>query len=134
MLPRSRDTFVQLVVRRRATRTGRPTVFLRAVPETARRPTRAQLLARITLGEVSRSVKGRRGLVYDPETGRLLPGSAVAVKLAMKGARYSTRRREAKWERVLREYFRRQGVEVPVEELRKALYAYFGHEEAGEQA
>jgi hypothetical protein len=123
--PRSRDTFIQLVVRRRFTRTGKPTVFLRAVPETAQKPTRPQLAARMVLGEVSRRTKGRRGLVYDPETGKLLPGSAVAVKLAMKGARYSTRRKTAKWERVLREYFRQQGVEVSIEELRKTLYTYF---------
>ncbi|MCI4408982.1 MAG: hypothetical protein JHC26_07810 [Thermofilum sp.] len=122
--PRSRDTFIQLVIRRRSTRTGEPTVFLRAVPETAQKPTRAQLAARITLGEVSRNTKGRRGFTYDPETGKPLPGSAVAVKLAMKGEKYSTRRKTAKWERVLREYFRQQGIDVSIEELRKTLYTY----------
>jgi hypothetical protein len=122
--PRWADEFVQLVVRRRGTRSGRPVVFLRAVPSTARSPTPAQARARRELGRVARSASGSRGLAYDPETGRLLPAAALAVKRAMKDRSFGGRPRPKKWELVLRRYFEEAG--VPWEEARRALLEYFG--------
>jgi hypothetical protein len=113
---------IQLVVRRRGTRTGRPLVFFRAVPSTAYSPTPPQARVRLAVGSVSRSLKGVRGLVYDPETGRLLPGSAVAVKRALKGRSFGGGRKPRKWELILRRYLEEGG--VPWEEARKTLIEY----------
>ena len=118
------EPLIQLVMRRRGTRAGRPAVFLRAVPSTAAQPTLPQLRARVALGEAARSASGSRGLVYDPETGRLLPAAALAVKRAMKDRSFGGRPRPRKWELVLRRYFEEAG--VPWEEARRALLEYFG--------
>jgi hypothetical protein len=114
---------VQLVIRRKNTRTGQPVVFLRAVPYTVWSPTDAQLLVRQEFARVSKLGSGV-SLAYDPETGMVLPGSAVTIKREMKGLRVSSRKKPAKWEMILREYFRQQGIEVSTEELRKTLYTY----------
>jgi hypothetical protein len=99
-------------------------VFLRAVPYTAWHPTDAQLRVRQEFARLAKEERGARGLVYDPETGRLLPAVAFAVKRALKGRSFGGRPRPRKWELALRRYLEEAG--VPWEEARRALLEYFG--------
>ena len=123
--PRGRDFFIQLVVRQKGTRTGKPIAFFRAMPYTAYYPTRGQLKARITLGEISRMYSGVKGFFYDPDTGVALPGSAVFVKRYMKGKRFS-KPRPKKWELLLKRYLEDTGSPVSWKEAKKILYTYLG--------
>jgi len=85
------DKPFQLVVREKPRRT----VFFRAKPITAYRPTEAQIRARITFAKIARRAKGRK------MSGQM-PPAAEEIKKSMSGMRFGETIREPKWLKILK--------------------------------
>lgn len=79
-------------------------VYVRSMPETAFKPTPAQIQARIAFGEAARLAKGLK------MTGSM-PPAAEMVKKVMAGLKFKpSKRREPKWVKVLEERARELGI------------------------
>ncbi len=97
-----RSKRIQIVFRRKPY----PTVFLRAMPCTARNPTTNQIKARVAFGEAAKKAKGVRykGKKVD------IPPAAQAVKESMKGKRFGRTEKLPKWATILWDVAKEEGL------------------------
>jgi len=92
------DKPIQLVVRTKPYRT----IYFRAKPYTAYKPTLPQLKARIRFGELAKKAKGLKFKQGDKYI-RKLPPAAEIVKKEMSGEKFGRTERVKKWEIIFAE-------------------------------